>query len=119
MELIENQTGNQTWETTFDNGDTDVLVCLGDGFTDNGILDHVGEIDVEANVLKTSNDGNGPDGFPLVVGWVEWQRNGVQVWTETFNSGSHSSAQGLNYTYPDVVAWETLTVIVHEDGTSP
>lgn len=120
MELVENITGNPVWQTTFDNGtESDVLVCPGNGFSDNGVLDHVGELDVDANVLKTSNDGNGPDGFPVVIGWVEWLRNGVQVNTVTFNSSSHSNAQGLDFTFVDVVAWEILKVIVHEDGTTP
>lgn len=120
FELIESVTGNPTWQVTFDNvEDTKVLTAIGNAGADSDILDHTGELDVDADVLKTNNDGDGPDGFPTATGWVEWLRNGVQVNTETFDSSSHSSAQGLNYTYPDVKAFEVLKVIVHEDGTSP
>lgn len=119
MELQESVMGNPTWQCTFDNGDSVVVIAVGDEATDTDTLDHEGELDVDADVLKTNNDGNGPDGFPVISGWVEWLRNGVQVNTKTFDSSSHSSLQDLNYTYPDVKAWETLKVIVHEDGTNP
>lgn len=121
MELTEDQTGNPTWQTTFDNGsDSAVLVTTGSGGTDTDTLDpHVGSLNVDADVVKTNNDGNGTDGFPTTTGWVEWLRNGTQVNTETFDSSSHSSLQGLNYTYLNVKAWEILKVFVHEDGTSP
>jgi hypothetical protein len=120
MELQETVTGNPTWETTFDNGsDSEVLSCVGDNTTQSNTLTHVGSINVDADVVKTDNDGNGPDGFPVDDGWVEWLRNGVQVHTETFDTASHSSLQGLSYTYLNVKAWETLKTIVHEDGTTP
>lgn len=121
MELDETVTGNPTWETTFDNGsDSVVLVVVGDSGTDTDVLDpHVGLLSVDADVVKTNNDGNGPDGFPVVIGWVEWLRNGVQVNTVTFDSASHSSLQGLSYTYTNVKAWEVLKTIVHEDGSTP
>jgi hypothetical protein len=119
MEYIETVTGNPTWQCTFDNGNTEILTVTGLSSGDGDILPHVGELDVDADVLKTFNDGDGPDGFPTANGWVEWLRNGVQVHTVTFNTASHTSSQGLNYTYPDVVAFEVLLVRVHEDGTTP
>lgn len=119
MEYIETVTGNPTWQCLFDNGDTDTLLVIGDASNDAGILDHVGVIDVDADVLKIDNDGDGPNGFPTATGWVEWQRNGVQVNTAVFDGSAHSNTFGLNYTYPEVKAWEVLTVIVHEDGTTP
>lgn len=120
MDLIETVTGNPTWQTTFTSTqDTKVLTTVGNGSHDNNFLDHLGEVDVDADVLKTLNDGDGPDGFPTATGWVEWLRDGVQEHTATFDTASHTSSQGLNYTYPDVVAFEILTVVVHEDGTSP
>lgn len=121
MELVESVTGNPTWQTTFNNGsDSDILTTVGNSSSDSGILDpHVGSLSVSANVLKTNNDGNGPDGFPTADGWVEWLRNGIQVNTVTFNTASPSSSQSLNYTYLNVKAWEVLKTIVHEDGTSP
>lgn len=120
MELIEDQTGNPTWEAAFDNTeDSETLICIGGGGSDSAILDHHGVLDVDANVLKTNNDGNGPDGFPVITGYVEWLRNGVQVNTATFDSSGHSNTWGLNYTYLDVKAWEVLKVIVYEDGSIP
>lgn len=120
FELFESETGNPTWQCTFDNTqDTDVQTAIGNFGADSGVLDHVGSLNVEADVVKTNNDGNGPDGFPAIEGWVEWLRNGIQVNTETFNTASPSSSQGLTYTYPAVSAFEVLQVIVHEDGTSP
>ena len=120
MELVESVTGNPTWETEFDNGDVEVLSCLGNGSSDSGLLiPHVGEVDVDATVDKTDNDGNGTPGFPTATGWVEWLRDGVQEHTDTFNTASPAASQGLTYTFPDVVAFEILKVIVHEDGTSP
>lgn len=121
MELIESVTGNPTWETTYDNGaDVDVRSCNGNGASNSGTLNpHVGSLDVDADVLKTANDGNGPTGFPVDTGYVEWLRNGVQVNTVTFDGSTGSSAQGLNYTYLNVKAWEVLKVIVHEDGSTP
>jgi hypothetical protein len=120
MELVEDVTGSPTWTCLYDNGqDTVLSVTIGNGSSDTDIIDHVGQVDVDANVLKTDNDGNGPNGFPTNNGWVEWLRDGVQEHTETFNGASPSSAQGLNYTYPDVVAFQILRVVVHEDGTSP
>ena len=121
MELVETVTGNPTWETTFDNSeDTEVLGCTGNGDTDIETgMNHHGVLDVDADVLKTDNDGFGTPTFPTDTGWVEWLRNGVQVHTDTFTTGSPSGSQGLNFTYLDVKAWETLKVIVHEDGTTP
>jgi hypothetical protein len=120
MELIEDVTGNPTWQTSWDNTqDTEVQTAIGNSGADADVLAHVGELDVDADVLKTNNDGNGTDGFPTNTGWVEWLRNGVQVNTETFDGSAHSSTFGLNFTYIDVKAFETLKVIVHEDGTSP
>lgn len=120
MELIEDVTGNPTWETDFDNTeDTDTLVTIGNGSSDSGILDHHGMRDVDANVLKTDNDGFGTTGFPTATGYVEWLRNNVQVNTAVFDSSGHSSSFGLNFTYLDVKAWEVLKVIVHEDGSTP
>lgn len=119
MEYIETVTGNPTWQATFDNGDTDILTVIGNGSSDSGVLDHVGVIDVDADVLKTNNDGDGTDGFPTATGYVEWLRNGVQVNTAVFDSSGHSNTFGLNYTYPDVKAWEVLKVIIHEDGSTP
>jgi hypothetical protein len=121
MQQVETVTGNPTWTCTFDNTlDTETLTTIGDSSSDDNILDpHVGALSVNADVVKTNNDGNGPDGFPVDTGWVEWLKNGVQMNTETFNSSSHSNAQGLNYTYLGVVAFDELLVIVHEDGTSP
>lgn len=121
MELIEDQTGNPTWEAAFNNGsDTDTLTTIGNGSSDSGTLSpHVGALSVDANVLKTNNDGNGTDGFPTATGWVEWLRNGVQEHTEVFDSSGHSSTFNLNYTFPNVSAIDTLKVIVHEDGTTP
>lgn len=120
LELVESVTGNPTWQCTYDNTqDSVVSTAVGNGASDTDVIDHVGELDVDANVLKTNNDGNGPDGFPTADGWVEWLRNGVQVNTATFNTASPTSAQGLDYTYPDVKAFEILRVVVHEDGTSP
>lgn len=119
LQLIEDVTGFPTWQCTFDNAqDTDVLETVGNT-TDAGSLTHVGSVSVDANVLKTANDGNGTDGFPAAIGWVEWLRDGVQEHTVTFNSSSHSSLQGLDYTYPNVVAFQVLNVIIHEDGTTP
>jgi len=121
MELIENVVGNPTWITDYDNTlDTDTRTCTGNGANNSSTLNpHTGALSVNADVLKTFNDGNGPDGFPVAAGYVEWLRNGVQVNTATFDGSSHSSAQGLNYTYLNVVAWEVLKVIVREDGSSP
>jgi len=121
MELVESVTGNPTWTCQFDNTlDTETLSVVGNGSSDSGLLvPHVGALSVNADVLKTNNDGNGPDGFPAATGWVEWLKNGVQVNTKTFTSASHSGAQSLNYTFLNVVAFEILKVIVHEDGTSP
>lgn len=120
MEVIESVTGNPTWQTSWDNTmDTEVQTAIGNGGADADVLDHVGELDVDADVLKTNNDGDGTDGFPTATGWVEWLRNGIQVNTETFDGSAHSSTFGLNFTYVDVKAFETLKVIVHEDGTSP
>ena len=121
MELIEDQTGNPTWQTTFDNGpSSDILTTIGNGSSDSGTLtSHIGALSVDANVLKTNNDGNGTDGFPTDTGWVEWLRNGVQEHTEVFDSSGHSSTFNLNYTFPTVSAIDTLKVIVHEDGTTP
>lgn len=120
MEYIETVTGNPAWETTWDNGGTpNVMSVNGASSSNSDTMPHVGELDVDANVLKTFNDGDGPDGFPTATGWVEWLRDGVQEHTATFNTASHTSSQGLNYTYPDVVAFEVLEVVVHEDGTSP
>jgi hypothetical protein len=121
MQQVETVTGNPTWTCTFDNTlDTETLTTIGDSSSDDNILDpNVGALSVNADVVKTNNDGNGPDGFPVDTGWVEWLKNGVQMNTETFNSSSHSNAQGLNYTYLGVVAFDELLVIVHEDGTSP
>jgi len=121
MELDETVTGNPTWEAAFDNGsDTDTLQTIGNGSSDSGTLTgHVGALDVDANVLKTDNDGFGTPTFPAATGWVEWLRNGVQEHTAVFDSSGPSSSFGLNYTYPDVSAIDTLKVIVHEDGTTP
>lgn len=121
MELIEGVTGNPTWTAFFDNGtDSDTLQTIGNGSSDADILTgHVGALDVDANVLKTNNDGNGIDGFPTDTGWVEWLRNGIQENTATFDGSAHSNTFGLNYTFPDVSAIDILKVIVHEDGTSP
>lgn len=119
MEYIETVTGNPTWQATFDNGDSDVLTVIGNGSSDSGILDHEGTLDVDADVLKTNNDGDGTDGFPTATGYVEWLRNGVQVNTAVFDSSGHSNTFGLNYTYPNVKSWEVLKVIVHEDGSTP
>lgn len=120
MQLVESVTGNPTWETEFDNGDIDTLSCLGNGSSDSGLLvPHSGEIDVVATVDKTDNDGFGTPGFPTATGWVEWLRDGVQEHTDTFNTSTPAAAQGLTYTFPDVVAFEILKVVVHEDGTSP
>jgi len=120
MQLVETVTGNPTWETEYDNGDVEVLSCLGNGSSDSGLLvPHVGEVDVIATVDKTDNDGFGTPGFPTDTGWVEWLRDGVQEHTDTFTTASPAAAQGLTYTFPDVVAFEILKVIVHEDGTSP
>jgi len=120
LDLIENVTGSPTWQCTFDNTqDSEALTAIGDSGSDISTLDHVGELDVDADVLKTNNDGNGTDGFPTNDGWVEWKRNGVTVNTVAFNSASHTSSQGLNFTYLNVVAFEILKVIVHEDGSTP
>jgi hypothetical protein len=118
MEYFENVTGNPTWQTTFDNTmDTQILTVVGDSSSDGNSMTHVGSLNVEADVLKTNNDGDGPNGFPTNSGHVDWLRNGVIVNTVTFNGSSHSNAQGLNFTYLNVVAFEILKVIVHEDGT--
>lgn len=120
LELIEDVTGSPTWQCTYDNTQDSVIsTAIGNGSSDTDDIGHVGELDVSANVLKTDNDGFGPDGFPTDSGWVEWLRNGVQVHTKTFNGASNSSAQDLNFTYLDVVAFEILRVVIHEDGTSP
>jgi len=120
LELDENVTGNPTWEATFDNSEDPVLLSVtGNGATDTDISDHTTDQDVQCDVEKTFNDGNGPDGFPVDIGWVEFLRNGTQVNTVTFDSGSHSSLQGLSFNYLDVKAWEELKVIVHEDGSTP
>lgn len=120
LELDENVTGNPTWEAQFDNSEDPVLLSVtGDGAVDTDTLDHTVDQDVQCDVEKTFNDGNGPDGFPVDIGWVEFLRNGTQVSTVTFDTASHSSLQGLSFTYLDVKAWETLKVIVHEDGTTP
>jgi len=118
MELVESVTGNPTWQTTFDNGpDTVLLTCIGNLYTDNDSIDIASSI--SANVLKTNNDGNGPNGFPVITGWVEWLKNGVRVHTATFNSSMHSSGWGLNYTFTGLVSGDTLKVIVRENGTTP
>lgn len=118
--LIETVTGNPTWQVIFTSTeDTDTLTAIGTGASDSGTLDHNGMKDVDADVLKTNNDGFGTDGFPTATGWVEWLRNGVQVNTAVFDSSGPSSSFGLNFTYVDVKAWEDLEVIVHEDGTTP
>lgn len=121
MEYVESVTGNPTWQATFDNGsDSDILTVIGNGASDSGTLTgHVGALSVDADVLKTNNDGDGPDGFPTATGWVEWLRNGVQENTAVFDGSGPSSSFGLNYTYPNVSAIDTLKVIVHEDGTTP
>jgi hypothetical protein len=120
LELIEGTTGSPTWQCTYNNTqDSVVSTAIGNGASDTDVIDHVGSLNVTANVLKTNNDGFGPDGFPTMDGWVEWLRNGVQVNTETFNSASPSSSQGLDFTYTAVSAFEILRVVVHEDGTSP
>lgn len=118
LELIENIAGNPTWQCTFSNGtDTEILSCVGDGSVQ---IDSISDSSssVSANVLKTNNNGNGPDGFPIVDGWVQWLKNGVQVHTATFNSAMHSSLWGLNYTFTGCVPGDTLKVVVRENGTS-
>ena len=120
FDLTESVTGNPTWECDFDNSeDTDTLTAIGNGASDTGVLDHHGVLNVQADVLKTNNDGNGTDGFPTATGYVEWLRNGVRVNTEVFDSSGHSSTFGLNFTYVDVKAWEVLRVRVFEDGSTP
>lgn len=119
MELIENIAGNPTWQTTFDNGtDTEVLSTTGNGSVQIDTIPDA-STSVSANVLKTNNDGNGPDGFPIVFGWVEWLKNGVQVHTATFDSSMHSSLWGLNYTFTGCAPGDTLKVVVRENGTTP
>jgi hypothetical protein len=118
MELFENVTGNPTWQTTFNNGvDSEVLICLGDFSSGSSSLDVASNI--SANVLKTNNNGNGPDGFPAATGWVQWLKNGVQVNTATFNSSMPTTSWGLNYTYTGVMAGDVLKVVVRENGTTP
>jgi hypothetical protein len=120
MEYIETVTGNPAWQTTWDNGGTpNVMSVNGASSSNSDTMAHVGELDVDADVLKTFNDGDGPDGFPTATGWVEWLRNGVQEHTAVFDSSAHSSTFGLNYTFPDVTAFQVLLVRVHEDGTTP
>lgn len=119
LELQENVAGNPTWQCTFNNGDTEVIMVVGDEASDDGTLDHEGKLNVATTVVKTNNDGNGPDGFPVTTGYVEWLRNGTRVNTKQFDSSSSSAAQDLTYTYPDVKAWEQLKVIVFEDGSTP
>lgn len=115
MQLTENVTGNPTWQTTFDNVvDNKVLSCLGNFSQDNNTLDDGTPVD--ADVIKTNNDGNGPDGFTTNSGWVEWLRNGVQEHTEAFANGVNLT---YSYTYVGVAVGDELLVIVHEDGTSP
>lgn len=118
MELFENVSGNPTWQTTFDNGtDTVILSVVGDFSSDTQNIDVNSSI--SANVLKTDNNGNGPNGFPVVTGWVQWLKNGVQVHTATFNSSMPSSSWGLNYTFTGLVAGDSIKVIVRENGTTP
>lgn len=119
MELEENVAGNPTWQCTFNNGESVLVMVVGDESSDSDILEHEGKKNVATTVLKTNNDGNGTDGFPTATGYVEWLRNGVRVNTKTFDSSSHTSSQDLTYTYPDVKAWEILKVMVFEDGTIP
>lgn len=118
MELAETVTGNPTWECTFDNGpDTEVLTVIGDNSTDDNYMDHATSVD--ANVLKTDNDGFGTPTFPTATGYVEWLKNGVRVNTAIFDSSGPSSSFGLNYTFTSVVVGDTLTVKVFEDGSTP
>ncbi len=118
--LVENVTGNPTWECTFTSTeDNDILTAIGNGASDSGILDHHGMLDVDADVLKTDNDGFGTPTFPTATGYVEWLRNGVRVNTAVFDGSGPSSSFGLNFTYLNVKAWEVLLVKVFEDGSTP
>lgn len=119
MQLFEDITGNPTWQTTFDNGvDTpSALTVLGNLSFNDGTMNSGASID--ADVLKTNNDGFGTTGFPMNTGYVEWMLNGVRVNTKTFNTASSSAAQVLNYTYTGIVYGDTLRVNVFEDGSTP
>ncbi len=114
MELEETLTENPTWEADFDGT---ILSVTGDEAADSDTIAF--DSSITADVVKTDNDGNGTDGFPVNSGYVEWMKNGSRVHTATFNSSSHSSLQGLTYTYTGLVVTDTIKVFVFEDNTTP
>lgn len=98
LALTESITGNPTWRATTYNGTvTHTQDVIGDFSVSNTTMPLADYM--QTTVVKINNNGNGPTGFPVVPGYVEWMLNGVRVFTKTFNTANHSSIQGLNYTF--------------------
>lgn len=98
LQLVESVTGNPTWKSTSNNGTSTIVQnVIGNGSSNTTNIPTADYVSIQ--VVKVDNNGNGPNGFPVITGYVEWMLNGVRRFTKTFNSANHSSLQGLNYTF--------------------
>lgn len=97
LQVVESVTGNPTWRSTSYNGTTTKVQNVSGNGSNTVYIDTADYVSIQ--VVKVSNDGNGPDGFPVVPGYVEFILQGVRRFTKTFHVESHSNIQGLNYTF--------------------
>lgn len=114
LRLTDSLPGNPTWRCTFN---STILNATGSGAIVTDEMAVTGS--VTATVVKTANDGFGPTGFPGIFGHVEFLLNGVEVADIPFDSSTHSSLQGLNHTFTGLVAGDSLSVRIFEDGSTP
>lgn len=114
VDLTESLPGNPTWRGTFN---TKALNVIGNGAVTNDSIPVVTSVTV--TVVKTANDGYGPNGFPGIAGHVSFSKNGVEVADIAFNTSLPSSSQGLTHTFTGLVSGDSLRVQIFENGSTP